>query len=193
MATNKPQITIRPIIKEDQAEAAEIWRCGLQQTVDACASKLYLPLWVVQPVLGRLFDRLAENAMSSQGDVGPNGSNLCQHWKGDDRCMFVACLKGQNKSNKIVGLVGAKLGMKECDKATTEEQHMASVWRLSVSDSFRRKGIAEKLMLRAEEWAREKQCDTMTLITANPIASRFYTTKMHYSCGIMSFRYHKKL
>mmetsp|Transcript_13200 Transcript_13200/g.19216 ORF Transcript_13200/g.19216 Transcript_13200/m.19216 type:complete len:187 (+) Transcript_13200:186-746(+) len=181
-------ILVRNITENNQAAAAEIWQNGLQQTVDAIAAKFYLPSWFMNHTLGRLFNYMATQAMSLDGDVGPNGSNLCKHWKGDDRCMFIACAE----QDKVIGLVGVKKGAKEQEAASDDDASIASIWRLSVSEAYRGQGVAEKLMLEAEKWAKENQCHSMTLNTMNPIASKFYIHKMKYTANV-SCTYTKQL
>ncbi len=54
------------------------------------------------------------------------------------------------------------------------EEETFSVWKMSVSAECRRNGIGARLLKAGEEWAVTHGCKRMRMITANPVASRFY-------------------
>jgi GNAT superfamily N-acetyltransferase len=56
----------------------------------------------------------------------------------------------------------------------------ASIWRLSVAEHARNRGVGVTLMERASEWAKSKGCQRICLVTANPVAAHFYTKKLGY-------------
>jgi len=163
--TSSNAVVIRSLEPDDCPQVCDLWVAGLQQTRDAVAHR-----WIVGRLLWILMDRLAIQATSPEGHVGPQGSNLFNFWKGQtDREMYVAV----DADNKIVGSVGVKRGIKE-DTVDADSKY-ASVWMVSVSESSRRSGIGVKLMQQAEQWALEQEgCSTMRLVTANPIARVFY-------------------
>ena len=50
----------------------------------------------------------------------------------------------------------------------------ASVWKLSVAEEARKRGVARRLMSHVEDWARENGCTHVSLICGNPESQRFY-------------------
>ena len=161
------QIEVRPVREQDQAKVSEVWYNGLEQTVE---SILWAPRFLVRPLTDLLFHSLIKENYSENGCFGPEGRNITANWGKTDRCMYVACI-----DEEIVGLCGVKIGKEEDSVAEgTEELKVASIWRLSVDSRHRRKGIGEQLLSQCENWARDKKCETMTLVTGNQIAHKFY-------------------
>ena len=114
-------------------------------------------------------------ALSADGDVGPDGANLTKTYNGDDRCMMVATV---GDPPQVVGCCAVKRGM---DSTKIEaESSIGSIWRMSVDPSARGKGIATKLMTACESWARQNGCKSMGLWTVNPVAANFYVKRMGY-------------
>jgi GNAT superfamily N-acetyltransferase len=163
-------VLIRLMQKKDESAVCELWLAGLAQTADSL-------VFFMRPMASRKMKEYGDHATSEDGDVGPNGNKLMSEWGGkSDRCMLVACL--QEAPDTIVGCVAVKKGMdheKEEPKAT-----IGSIWRMSVSKTVRRRGLGQKLMQAAEDWAKAKfACTSMGLWTANALAAKFYCDK----CG----------
>ena len=159
--------------ESDAKEVANIWVSGLEQTV-ATKSRLTQPIWKM------FFDHMAEKAVGPDGDVGPNGQNLSRHWCEDakNRSMLVARMMVDDRNaprSRIVGCIAVIRGTR-CGANTEVEstESTFSVWKMSVTEEFRRKGIGAKLLEAGEMWAKNNGCTKMRMITANPIASRFY-------------------
>lgn len=167
-------VVIRPMCEKDAPQVAEIWRRGLAQTAESHS----LPL---RPIMRFALEQYGENAMTPQGDVGPEGINLVDAWISKiDRTMLVASCDDDSNNNtmSIIGCIGVKVGkdMEEEEPDST----VASIWRMSVAESCRRHGVGLLLMKSAEDWARQKKCTTMMLETTNKIAARFYTKRAGY-------------
>lgn len=165
---------------QDAAAVAQIWRDGLQQT--AAASP-----WWIRTKMADGMQKYGESALKEDGDVGPDGNNLMPKWNDPPadatRRMFVAVLddnNGRNNENeRVVGAVGVRKGYEEKEEHDPDCK-LASIWRMSVDSSARRQGIGLALMEKAEDWARENKCTRMKLVTANPVAGRFYVEKAGY-------------
>lgn len=169
MTTNN--ITIRPIHAGDENAVADIWFRGLSQTADA-------NWFFLRPILRSKMDQYGKEALSETGDMGPMGSKLIESWSRPDRAMFVACLVSDPDS--IVGVIGVKRGASATDEEP--DSTLASIWKMSVDDSVRRQGVGKALLQAAEEHARTHlQCQTLVLMTANPIAGDFYEK----ACGFV--------
>ena len=170
----KDDVSIRPFCPDSDAiEVCNIWVKGLEQTVRS-------KWWPLQPLWRLFFNIMAEQAVKSNGDVGPNGENLYIHWCKDsnDRTMLVA-EKRQNeedeKVTKLVGCIAIVRGTNPNGNITADKDETTfSVWKMSVSEDHRRAGIGSKLLEEGENWARCHGCIKMRMITANPIASVFY-------------------
>mmetsp|Transcript_58815 Transcript_58815/g.143872 ORF Transcript_58815/g.143872 Transcript_58815/m.143872 type:complete len:237 (-) Transcript_58815:60-770(-) len=187
-------ITIHPLSPEDAPAVTRLWVDGLQQTRDAVAS--HKKNWIVVGLLvSTMMDRLETKALSDEGHMGPNGSNLCTFWtEQPDRQFFVAKKRrqqqGKDSNNReeeaeegeeesgdiVVGCVGVKRGIYE-DRVELDSLS-ASVWNVSVHENCRRLGIGTMLMEHAENWAKQKEqsCTRMHLFTGNPKARAFYKT-----------------
>lgn len=161
-------VVIRPLQVQDCAAAAQIWRDGLEQS----AASINI---LLRPCFAHYMAAYGDEAMSETGDVGVNGSNLPVFWNGTDRVMLCAFLS--ENPDTCVGVVGVKIGpsFKDEEPGATE----ASIWRMSVDGTVRRRGIGLKLMEAAQQWAKEHGCTSMGLWTVNKIAASFYCDK----CG----------
>merc|ERR1712038_409243 len=167
-------VTIRHFNHESNAKQVhDIWIKGLEQTVKS-KNLLLRPFWKL------LFYLMARNAVRSNGDVGPSGQNLFKHWCQDNqnRCLLVAekdVTKKDERPNVIVGCIAIIRGT-DCkmNAIVNQEDITFSVWKMSVAEEFRRQGVGRKLVEDAEKWAAENGCKKMKMVTANPIASRFY-------------------
>lgn len=165
-------VVVRPMKQEDAPSVAEIWRQGLSQTAESHG--LFLG-----PLMQLSLAKYGQDAMKPTGDVGPNGMNLAKTWLAkDDRSMFVAACNSDDEHHQIVGCIGVKVGQ-DMEKKEPNST-IASVWRMSVDEQFRRQGIGLKLMTAAEDWAREHECTRIQLETTNKIAAQFYTSKAGY-------------
>ena len=92
--------------------------------------------------------------------------------------MFVACEEVES-TDVIFGCCAVKKGMDE--NKEEPESDIASIWRMSVDESHRGKGVATKLMEECERYAKnDLQCKRMGLWTLNPVASKFYMNRMGY-------------
>ena len=171
---NENKVNIRHFCSEtDKNEVSNIWVSGLDQTVNS-------KWWPTRPIWKFFFNRMAEYAVEESGDVGPNGQNLSNHWCDDtgNRCMLVAemTLECENTLNsRIVGCIAVVRGTNSNNNIKVENTETTfSVWKMSVSEEYRRMGIGKKLLDAGEKWAKNNGCKNMRMITANPIASTFY-------------------
>ena len=167
-------VTIRHFNPESDAKQVhDIWINGLEQTVKS-KNLLLRPIWKL------LFYLMAHNAVRSNGDVGPSGQNLFKHWCQDNRnrCLLVAekdVIKKDERPNVIVGCIAIIRGTDCKINAIVDQEDITfSVWKMSVAEDFRRQGVGRKLIEAAEKWAAEKGCKKMKMVTANPVASKFY-------------------
>ena len=165
-----PSIIIRPFAPGDSAAVAAIWVDGLWQTVDSTSGIMLI-------VMRQAMARLERSATAPEGDVGPDGANLAAHWLSHDgRRMLVAAMVD---SDVVVGCCGVMRGMDE-KKSAPAGCDVCSVWRVSVAENARRRGVATALMNAAEDWARMEGSSRMRLVTGNPIAATFYVEPMGY-------------
>ena len=126
-------------------------------------------------------NEMRDAAISENGDVGPDGSNLIKiYGEKNDRQMFVAVASDKDTSEEIVvGCCAVKRGMDEHN--SEPESDIASIWRMSVDESHRGQGIATKLMETCEEYAKTQlECKRMGMWTLNPVAANFYMNRMGY-------------
>jgi len=165
------RVSVRPLTAQDAAAVAQIWKDGLQQTAEAS------PWWIRTKMVDGMH-KYGESALKEDGDVGPNGINLMPKWNAKaTRRMFVAVLDDNNE--RVVGAVGVRKGYEENEEHDPDCK-LASIWRMSVDTSVRRQGVGLALIEKAEDWARENKCTRMKLVTANPVAGRFYVEKAGY-------------
>jgi GNAT superfamily N-acetyltransferase len=197
-------IRIRPIQPQDAPEAAKLWRLGLQQTVDAAPTEEKRQLY------REYFDKHAAEECSEGGAVGINGAGLIDFYRPpNDACMFVAILVERamgdegapsDDTSKVVGMVGVKRGMdpEKFPMDSEEDYNTFSIWKMSVAEESRGRGVGKKLMAKAEEWARDQKSSVsdgvaakkrMRLYTANPIAATFYTNAVGFVVEEMTDRY----
>ena len=94
MSSNNYSVHIRPLQASDAPDVARIWTAGLEQ------SKLAVP-WYLQSWFFNAMKKDMHQALSPDGDVGPDGANLTKTYNGDDRCMMVASL---GDPPQVVGL-----------------------------------------------------------------------------------------
>ena len=184
---NQNNVNIRHFCLESDAnEVSNIWVSGLDQTVKS-------KWWPTRPIWKLFFDRMAENAVGPNGDVGPNGQNLSKHWCADagNRCMLVAemILNGEKTGNsRIVGCIAVVRGTTCNINIEVEDAETTfSVWKMSVTEECRRQGIGAKLLKAGEKWAKDNGCRKMRMITANPIASNFYQNQGYGLLGANVF------
>ena len=187
-------IIVRTIEPIDGPEASILWQRGLQQTIDAATTE------EKRKPYREFFDNCVKEECSEGGAVGTNGAGLIEFYcSNKDACMFVAIqLKGGEDeaklSSKVVGMVGVKRGMDSVkfpvdSEDKREDYNTFSIWKMSVSEESRGKGVGKKLMSKAEEWARDQSSSSaggvggaanskrMRLYTANPIAAALYTSE----------------
>lgn len=198
------QILVRPIQPQDALDAAVLWRRGLQQTIDAAPTEEKSTLY------REFFDKHAKEECSEGGAVGINGAGLIDFYRPpNDACMFVAILVGRamddegapsHDTSKVVGMVGVKRGMDPAKfpMDSEEDYNTFSIWKMSVAEESRGRGVGKKLMAKAEEWARDQESSVldgvaakkrMRLYTANPIAAAFYTSAVGFVVEEMTDRY----
>ena len=199
-------VRIRPIQPQDAPEAAEVWRRGLDQTVNAAPTEEKRKLY------REFFDKHAKEECSEGGAVGINGAGLIDFYRPpNDACMFVAILVERSMddegtpsgdTSKVVGVVGVKRGMDPANfpldsEEQREDYNTFSIWKMSVAEECRGRGIGRKLMAKAEKWARDQESSVfggqhrkrMRLFTANPIAAAFYTSAVGFVVEEMTDRY----
>jgi GNAT superfamily N-acetyltransferase len=165
-------VRIRPFVPGDSAAVAAIWVSGLRQTVDSISG-------IKSLLMRRAMEWLERDATSAGGDVGPDGANLAAHWFSQDgREMLVATLVG-SEDDVVVGCCGVIRGADE-RKPAPDGSDVCSVWRVSVAESARRRGVGTALMGAAEDWARARGACRMRLVTGNPVAATFYVDGMGY-------------
>ena len=168
-----PQVIIRPLCETDAPSVCEIWCNGLSQTTQHA-----IP-WFLRPIATQKMNEMRDAAIAQDGDVGPNGVNLINMYGSkSDRQMFVAC-ENIASSEVVLGCCAVKKGMDEHKEEP--ESDIASIWRMSVDESYRGKGVATMLMRECEKFAKnELKCTRMGLWTLNPVAANFYTKRMGY-------------
>mmetsp|Transcript_11324 Transcript_11324/g.17466 ORF Transcript_11324/g.17466 Transcript_11324/m.17466 type:complete len:231 (-) Transcript_11324:232-924(-) len=164
-----PGIFVQPMKSEDASAIAEIWAEGVLQIAET------VPFYFKGPVLQEA-KKCRDGALMYDGDVGPQGVNLLEYWKEEGRVMFVAVF--EDNPAKVVGCVGVQLGCKPDEIDTKSE--IGSIWKLSVDQSVRRRGVGKALVEEAESWAKSRDCKSMRLVTANFTAATFYCEKMGY-------------
>mmetsp|Transcript_7887 Transcript_7887/g.12331 ORF Transcript_7887/g.12331 Transcript_7887/m.12331 type:complete len:213 (-) Transcript_7887:146-784(-) len=165
-----PGILVKRMKSEDAAAIAEIWAEGVIQAADTA------PFYFKQQVL-QDFKKYRDEALTYDGDVGPQGVNLLEHWEEEGRVMFVAF--PEDNPGKLIGCVGVQLG---CDERIVDlESTIASIWKISVEKGERRRGVGKALMEKAESWAKEEHnCASLRLVTANTIAVTFFCETMGF-------------
>ena len=89
-------------------------------------------------------------------------------------CVLVARRNGQ-----IVGTVQLDLGM------PPNQPHRGEIRKLLVHPSARRGGIARKLMIAIEQYARDAQRTLLTLDTANAAAEQLYASLGYVRVGVI--------
>ena len=168
------EVVIRHFCAESDAKAVhDIWINGLEQTVQ---SKWFL----FRPIWRLFFHIMARYATKTNGDVGPNGQNLFNYWCVDNhnRCLLVGeknCFGKGEKNGNIVGCIAVIRGTdSKMNLLVNPDETIFSVWKMSVADECRRQGIGRKLLDAGENWATSNGCKKIKMITANPIASKFY-------------------
>jgi ribosomal protein S18 acetylase RimI-like enzyme len=177
------ELSVREYADRDGPAVCAIWTAGLSQTGEAAGC-------LMRPLFDCMLGRMAAKATAADGDIGPSGANIAAHWGAAgstmaDRRMFVAEIAGE-----VVGCCGVKLGLKEggselplptpAERASGADIH-SSVWRVSVSDRARRRGVGQALMDASEAWAAQQAgANRMLLVTGNSIASRFYCDRCGY-------------
>ena len=167
------QIIIRPLCESDAPSVCAIWCNGLSQTTE------YAIPWFLRPFATQKMNEMRDVATARDGDVGPNGANLMKMYGSqNDRQMFVACKKDAS-SEVVLGCCAVKRGMDEHKEEP--ECDIASIWRMSVDESYRGKSIATMLMKECEKFAKDElKCTRMGLWTLNPVAAKFYMKRMGY-------------
>lgn len=170
---NEQIINIRPLVESDAESVCKIWCSGLSQT-----TRHAIP-WFLRFVATQKMNELRDVAISENGEVGPNGSNLIKMYGNkDDRQMFIACETFESKE-VVLGCCAVKRGMDEHNEEPDSD--IASIWRMSVDETHRGKGVATKLMEECERFAKsDLHCKRMGLWTLNPIAANFYVKRMGY-------------
>ena len=60
------------------------------------------------------------------------------------------------------------------DAEVTQEETTFSVWKMSVAEESRGRGVGRKLLEAGESWAKENGCVKMVMVTANPRRWNFF-------------------
>jgi ribosomal protein S18 acetylase RimI-like enzyme len=180
--TANKQVIIRPLQAADGPMVAKIWVSGLSQTVDNWSAP-----W--RPLLRWAFDKEAVSTTSEGGDIGPDGANLMVKWMtGDDRTFLVAEIDGT-----VAGCVGVRRDKGQPHDTNDKQSKFTSIWRLSVAETARRRGVATKLMAAAEEWAKSVRCETMWLMCGNPRGQDFYRSVGYEATNWFGTEFEKSL
>eukprot|EP00927_Polykrikos_kofoidii_P051799 TRINITY_DN45590_c0_g1_i1.p1 TRINITY_DN45590_c0_g1~~TRINITY_DN45590_c0_g1_i1.p1 ORF type:complete len:238 (-),score=21.42 TRINITY_DN45590_c0_g1_i1:136-849(-) len=157
----------------DDEAIRRIWSDGLHQTVENSP-------WYLRPIFACIMSGLKWHATKSGGDL----ADIAHHWIGEDRQMFVAELvdpvNAGSGGGAVVGCCAVRTGNSENAAAAPPHVDCCSVWRVSVDEDVRRRGVGIELMRAAEDWARQKGKTRMCLVTGNPVAANFYTKKCCY-------------
>jgi ribosomal protein S18 acetylase RimI-like enzyme len=164
------EVIVRLLEEKDCAAVIDIWLSGLKQTSMSF------------PALSRHRRRMAvgleeygrKATQSADGDMNPVA--ILAEWAGrgaqqQNKAMFVAHAGGV-----VVGLCGVCRGCTQGGDDADEAipKNTFSLWRMSVSPTARRMGVATKLCDAVEAFARKAGGSRMRCITANPLAAAFY-------------------
>ena len=160
----RPLFYIRDFQIEDAKACANIWEKGLDQT--------WKQYWCLQKFWRRFMERLAQEALAPNGDVGPDGKNLHKIWMKNDRKMIVAVTKSDDiqEHDTVIGCVAVKRGCDETTDALVTD-HRFAIFRWSVDEHWRGLGVGKALVIAAEEFARQNTGTELWATTANPISS----------------------
>ena len=164
-SNTRPTFYVRDFQIEDAKACANIWKNGLDQT--------WKQYWFLQKFWKRSMERLAQEALAPDGDVGPDGKNLHKIWMKNDRKMIVAVTnsKADNPEHEtVIGCVAVKRGCDETTDAAVTD-HRFAIFRWSVDENCRGSGVGKALVIAAEEFARQNAGTELWATTANPISS----------------------
>ena len=179
----RPLFYIRDFQIEDAKACANIWKNGLDQT--------WKQYWFLQKFWRKSMERLAQEALAPEGDVGPDGKNLHKIWMKNDRKMIVAVTNTKADHNQehetVIGCVAVKHG---CDEITDAKvtDHRFAIFRWSVDEHWRGLGVGKALVIAAEEFAKQNAGTELWATTANPISS-LSLKKMGFVSTYSSFGY----
>lgn len=181
-SNTRPTFYVRDFQIEDAKACANIWRNGLDQT--------WKQYWFLQKFWKRSMERLAQDALAPDGDVGPDGKNLHKIWMKSDRKMIVAVTNAhdnQEESEMVIGCVAVKRGCNETTDALVTD-HQFAIFRWSVDEQWRGLGVGKALVIAAEEFAKQNAGTELWATTANPISS-LSLKKMGFASTYSSFGY----
>ena len=183
-SNTRPTFYVRDFQIEDAKACANIWRNGLDQT--------WKQYWFLQKFWKRSMERLAQDALAPDGDVGPDGKNLHRIWMKNDRKMIVAVTNAnvsdnQEESEMVIGCVAVKRGCDETTDALVSD-HRFAIFRWSVDEHWRGLGVGKALVIAAGEFAKQNAGTELWAITANPISS-LSLKKMGFVSTYSSFGY----
>ena len=181
-SSTRPTFYVRDFQIEDAKACANIWKNGLDQT--------WKQYWFLQKFWKRSMERLAQDALAPDGDVGPDGKNLHKIWMKSDRKMIVAVTNAhdnQEEHEMVIGCVAVKRGCNETTDALVTD-HRFAIFRWSVDEQWRGLGVGKALVIAAEEFAKQNAGTEIWAITANPISS-LSLKKMGFVSTYSSFGY----
>jgi GNAT superfamily N-acetyltransferase len=160
-----PTVRVRAVRGGDVERCRALWLAGLDQTTEQTH-------WLLRPAMRRMMARLASNCTAPGGDM----SNVVAHWTGGDRTFLVAVDASDGEA--VLGCVAVTVGDTDAPPTTTPQPDTGrlacSVWRMSVDDAARRRGVGAELMRAAEGWGASRGCRTLHLQTGNSAAAAFY-------------------
>jgi ribosomal protein S18 acetylase RimI-like enzyme len=182
--TAKTQITIRRLQEKDGPIVAKIWVNGLSQTIENWSAP-----W--RPLLRWAFNKEVVSTTSDDGDIGPKGANLMVKWMmADDRTFLVMA---EIDDGTVGGCVGVRRDKGQSHDTNDKQSKIASIWRLSVAETARRRGVATQLMAAAEEWAKSIGCESMWLMCGNPRGQDFYRSVGYEATNWFGTEFEKSL
>jgi len=107
--------------------------------------------------------------------------DLARDWDGPDQATLVALVEGT-----VVGSVDVRLARPRTEAGMVKPRIVANAG-IAILGPYRRQGIGRRLMEAAEQWARSRGAETMTLDchSANRAAISFYQSLGYHTTGLL--------